>query len=607
MSEDALKESIAGAPHLPGIYTFVDDSGKILYIGKAKDIRKRLGGHLSTAGDLRHQVLIEKAVSVEWTITNTEVEALILESEMIRLKKPPLNVRMRDSGRYPYIEITTDEEYPRLQITRERENPGGRARFGPYPAMRDLRRLLDILIEAFPLRRCTGTNPPKQKRPCLMGQLGRCPAPCTEETDTLEYENNLNGILTTLNGNWAWAIEKIEKSMKESAEELDFEEAQRLRDLMKRLENFGWPAPESDAGSLSRDVFAVRENWGIIMRIRLGRISSLLRTPFNSKWKYADIPERLSVLIRSAYSDTGDIPKEILTPSIPDHAEMLENWLSTKKEGSVKIRIPEKGALKELLELAERNLSHFLASLAWKRSGQSKENIDAALEALADIFHLSEPPHRIIGLDASNIFDSWSVVALVSFLDGRRDRSGYRKFSIPDAISGNDPAMIASALRRYISHLDLETEIPDIILIDGGVTQLRAAVEAVGENWAADNNVKIVSIAKKEELLIEGITERRIELPMDSLPICLLRSIRDEAHRFVLHFHRQRRSTSELRSIIDEIPGIGKATRIRLLSHFGSAKKVAAASAEEIMEVPGIGRGRAEQIVRYLEIRCQDT
>lgn len=596
---NALRESIAGAPHLPGIYSFIDNSGKILYIGKAKDIRKRLGGHLSTAGDLRHQILIEKAVSVEWTITNSEVDALILESEMIRLKKPPLNVRMRDSGRYPYIEITTDEMFPRLLITRERENPHRRPRFGPYPAMRDLRKLLNILIETFPLRRCTGTNPPKQNRPCLMGQMERCPAPCTDGVLADEYDSNLKGVLSTLNGNWEWALERIRQSMQASSDSLDFEEAQRLRDLMKRLENFGWPAPLSTAGNISRDIFTVRDNWGIIMRVRLRRITSLLRTPFNAKWKFAEMPERLSILIRSAYSDTGDIPREIITPVNPDDADILKKWLSMKKGSKVDFRVSEKGALSELLRLADRNLSHFLAGLEWKRPGQKKENIEAALDALADIFELSAPPRTIVALDASNILDSWSVAALVCFTNGRRDRSGYRKFSIPDAIAGNDPAMIKSALQRYVNHLDTD-DIPEIILLDGGITQLRAAIEGVGESWLLDNKVKVISIAKKEELLIEGMTERRIELPTDSLPLCLLRSIRDEAHRFVLHYHRQKRSTSEFRSILDEIPGIGKATRIRLLSHFGSASKIAAATVDEIMEVPGIGRTLAIRLSKFL-------
>ncbi len=593
----SLRESIVRAPALPGVYSFLNKDGTVLYIGKAKNLIKRLKGHLSNCGDARHELLLDKSVSVEWTITRTEVEALVLEAELIRIRKPPLNVRLRTSGRYPYLEITLDETYPRLVITRERSNPKERPRFGPYPDSRNLRKLVEFLLDTAQLRRCSGTEPKSVSRSCLMGQMGRCPAPCTGGITPDEYGENVQEILRILRGDWDRARSRLEQMMKIASANMDYEEAGRLRDLLSRLGSFGWPAPCSIKDRINRDVAAVKENWGVIMRIRGGRFTCVVRMPFDGRWKLAPLSERLSVLLKSYYSQTGDIPREIIVQEMPDDESSLIEWLSCKRNSSVGITVPKKGGNRELLKLAQKNLDQFLIRLSWKYPSGGKEKVEAALESLADIFSLEEPPGWIICLDASTIQGSWPVAAIVSFRDGYPDKSGYRRFSMPDEISRNDPAMIASAVERYLS--SLEDEYPDIFLIDGGITQLRAAVAAAGEVWS--ERIRFVSIAKREELLLCGISEREIRLPMDSTPLTFLRSVRDEAHRFVLHYHQQKRSRGSLRSVLDDIPGIGSATRIRLLTHFGSADRIAVASVEEIMEIPGIGRSRAIQINDYFK------
>lgn len=598
----SLKESVAGAPRLPGVYSFLDGEGRVLYIGKAKSLRNRLQGHLSNPGDSRHTLLLEKAISVEWTVTGSEVDALILEAELIRIRKPPLNVRLRDSGRYPYLEITTDEKYPRLQITRDRKRTSGRPRFGPYPDARNLRKLEEFLLDTFPLRRCGGKTPPDNDRPCLMGQIGRCPAPCTGNITSEQYSRTVNEMLKVLRGDWEWARDRIEIHMNMASEETDYEEAARLRDLLSRLDSFGWPAPDSIQDTISRDSIAVQDNWGIIMRMRGGRFTGVVRMPFDSRWKLAPVPERISILLGTYYSQTQDIPREILVPESPDGKAALAEWLSKKREGSVKIFVPERGGKREVLQLTQRNLEHFLVRLSWKHPGESRKNTEAALEALADIFNLSTPPNWIVCLDASTIQGSWPVAAIVSFRNGYPDKSGYRRFSMPKEISRDDPAMLASAVDRYMS--SLEDEHPDIFLIDGGITQLRAAVRAA-EEWV--EKICFVSIAKREEVLLEGISERVIRLPLDSTPLSLLRSVRNEAHRFVLHYHQQKRSSGSLHSVIDDIPGIGSATRLRLLNHFGSAARIDTATIEEIMEVPGVGKSRAVQIRSYLDRKKRNT
>ena len=261
------------------------------------------------------------------------------------------------------------------------------------------------------------------------------------------------------------------------------------------------------------------------------------------------------------------------------------------------LSVPQRGGRRQLLELASRNLEEFLVRLSWKRPAGGREKLESALESLADILGLKEPPDWIVCLDASTIQGSWPVAALVSFREGYPDRSGYRRYSMPSELSRNDPGMIASAVERFMD--SLEDQCPDILLIDGGITQLRAAEKAAGGgSW---EGMRILSIAKREELLIEAGTERRIRLPMDSTPLTFLRSVRDEAHRFVLHYHQQKRSRGSLRSILDDIPGIGAATRTRLLTHFGSAERIAAAELNEIMDVPGVGRKRAILIKEHME------
>lgn len=598
----SLRESVSGAPRLPGVYSFLDANGGVLYIGKAKSLRNRLQGHLSNPGDSRHTLLLEKAVSVEWIITVSEVDALVLEAELIRIRKPPLNVRLRDSGRYPYLEITTDEIFPRLQVTRDQNSNSGRPRFGPYPDARNLRKLEEFLLDTFPLRRCGGKTPPHNERPCLMGQIGRCTAPCTGDISKEEYSITVQEMLRILRGDWEWARKRIEILMNGAADERDYEEAGRLRDLLSRLDNFGWPAPDSVQDSISRDTVAVKDNWGIVMRMRGGRFTGVLRIPFDSKWKLAPVKERISILLGTYYSETQEIPKEILVPETPEgHAAIVE-WLSVKRDGAVRVFVPERGGKKEVLQLTQRNLEHFLVRLSWKHPEGTRKSTEAALEALADIFNLNSPPNWIVCLDASTIQGSWPVAAIVSFRKGYPDKSGYRRFSMPKEISRDDPAMIASAVDRYLSKL--EDEYPDIFLVDGGITQLRAAVRAA-EEWA--EKIRFVSIAKREEVLLEGVSERVIKLPLDSTPLSLLRSVRDEAHRFVLHYHQQKRSSGSLHSVLDDIPGIGSATKLRLLNHFGSAARINTATIEEIMEVPGVGKSRAVQIRSYLDRKKRNT
>lgn len=585
---DSLRSAAGRAPDLPGVYSFLDTAGRVLYIGKARSLRKRLRGHLSSNGDARHQLLLERSVTVEWTITRDEVEALVLEAELIRIRKPPLNVRLRTSGRYPYLEVTTDEEWPRLQVTRERSNPRDRPRFGPYPDVRNLRRLVEFLLETIPLRRCSGPNPPRTSRPCLMGQMEKCPAPCAGSVTVEEYQDSVMQVVRVLRGDWEWARIRLEQLMKDASGNRDFEEAARLRDLIARLGSFGWPAPESIRDRVSRDVAAVRENWGIIMRVRGGRVTCVVRIPFDGRWKMAPAPELLSTLLRSYYSRTEDIPGEILAQEPPEDGGSLCEWLSRRRGSAVTMTVPRRGGGRELLELAVKNLDQFLVRLSWKHPAGGRRRMEAALESLADVFQLDSPPQWIVCLDASTIGGSWPVAAVVSFRGGCPDKGGYRRFSMTEEIGSNDPAMIASAVQRYLRSLD--DEYPDLFLVDGGITQLRAAAVA-GCEWK--DSVRFASIAKKEEMLIDGEGERRIRLPMDSTPLSFLRSVRDEAHRFVLHYHQQRRSKGSLRSVLDDIPGIGSATRIRLLTHFGSAERIAAASVEEIMEVPGVGRTRA--------------
>jgi excinuclease ABC subunit C len=600
VSRKALEQSAVPAPHLPGVYRFLDQGGRILYIGKARDMNRRLRGHLGNPGDARHRILLEKATAIEWTVTRNEVEALILEAELIRLHKPPLNVMLRSSNRYPWLEVTNDEEFPRMVITRNPDRSREIPRFGPYPDARNLRRLTDFLLDAYPLRKCSTHRLERRERPCLMGQLGKCPAPCTLHSSDV-YRSNVENILSILRGNWEWAHERLRLLMETASAETRFEEAARWRDLLARLGTFGWPAPESLGDRVSRDIAVVRENWGLVTQVRSGRFVGVLRIPFTSRWKLAETSECLSILLRTYYMETEDIPREILLEETPADMKPIEELLTARRGTRVRIRIPERGGLRDLVKVASRDLRLFLAGLEWKRPGRRRERAETAMEALADLLGLDGKPSWIVGLDASTIQGSWPVAALVSFRDGFPDKSGYRRFSIEPSIGANDPAMIGNAVGRFISHLDDEE--PDLMLLDGGITQLRAAQNAAGDRL---ERTGFIALAKREEVLIYGREEKEIRLPLDSPPLLLLRSIRDEAHRFVLHYHRLKRSGREIRSGLDDIPGIGPAFRALLLKRFGSVERIRNATADDICDVPGIGRKRALMVLDHLREEAQE-
>lgn len=594
MGRKALQRIADRAPRLPGVYRFIDESGKILYIGKALSIRNRLKGHLAAPGDARHKRLLERATSIEWITTRSEVEALVLEAELVRLHKPPLNVRLKSDRRYPYLEITTDEEYPRLVVTRLVEPGKDVPRFGPYPDVRSLRRLVDLLQSAFPLRRCKGREVAPRDRPCLMGQMGRCPSPCV--TDCADrYASNVESVRKVLEGDWEWARSTIRGRMQGSSRERRFEEAARWRDLLRRLDSFGWPAPVALDDMISRDVLVARENWGLVMQMRGGRVMGVLRIPFAGGWREASMGERLSVLLRTYYSETDEIPREILIPARLPDTDLLRGWLSEKRGSTVGLSVPKRGAKRELVDLATRDLTDFLARLAWRYPRSREKTVQLALQQLTEALRLPNEPRWIVGLDASTIQGSYSVAALVSFRDGRPDKEGYRRFSMRRSISRDDPAMIHNAVGRYLRHLD--RELPDLFLIDGGLAQHRAAVAAAGP-YA--ERIVFVSIAKREESLLVGIDEREPDLPRNSPALTLLRVVRDEAHRFVLHYHRFKRSRGALESQLEDIPGVGPATRAALMRKFGSLRRLRAATESDITSIPGIGRKKAATIMDFL-------
>ena len=592
----SLEAAAGAAPHLPGVYRFMDPAAAILYIGKAVDLNRRLRGHLSNPGDERHRIILEKACTVEWTVTRSEVEALVLEADLIRMHKPPYNVRLRQDHRYPFLELTTDEELPRLVVTRRVDPSRDIPRFGPYPDSRTLRSLVEFLQDAFPLRRCRTPSPASRTgRSCLLGQISRCPAPCVSGRG--EYPANVEAVLRILKGDWEGARSGIERRMEESARTTRYEDAARWRDLLSRLDSFGWPAPESARDRVSRDIAAVRENWGIILQMRSGRFTGVVRLPFESRWRQAGVPERLSVLLRTYYSETGDIPREILAIEDPADSDMLSKWLSDRRNGSVSILSPSRGAGRELVDVALKDLEHFLARLEWKRPGGRAERTKAALEGLADMLGLPAPPEWMVALDASTIQGSYPVAALVSFRGGRPDKSGYRRFSMGQDIGRNDPAMIADSVGRFLAGIE-DGALPDVFLVDGGITQLRAALAAAGD--AADRTL-FVAIAKREEALLCGREERPVSRDPDEPPMRILVAMRDEAHRFVLHYHRTSRSRGEIRSVLDDIPGVGPSLRALLLTRFGSVERLRTVSEDELRTVPGIGRTRAALLRRYLD------
>lgn len=610
-------------PKLPGVYRFYDASDTVIYVGKAVNLKNRLSNYFQ--GNLPEKTyrMVHQAVRVDWTIVDTEVEALQLEFSWIKQYAPQYNVQFRDDKSYPYLAVTNNEEFPRIFITRKSKRPGI-SYFGPFTHTWALRSTFDVILKVFPIRSCTTSNfqrAQRSKRQCLLGDIGKCAAPCVNwisQSDHKDLANRLVGFMA--NGN-ADIVPTLQAEMALASKHEEYERATKIRDSITAIERAQESTDAALPDNLTADIVAIHHDGahaaGSIFIVRGGAIKGS-RSWIVDQSKSLEGDDEMGALFFSIYSQSapGDIPAEILINELPLDAKALELWLSQLRGGVVSLKVPQRGEKVELLATVKRNAQYSLIQFLSKRSTDSAVSGKALIE-IEQALDLSKPPLRIECFDISNISGTSVVASMVVFEDGLAKKSEYRRFIINTDEGFDDTRAMHQVITRRLKRLMDDRSIdaaevaelggkvskfsypPQLIVVDGGAPQVNAAARALSELGITD--IALCGLAKRlEEVWLPGSPDPLI-LPRSSEGLYLLQRIRDEAHRFAITFHRSRRSKVMLESILDEIPQLGHARRGALLERFGSVAAIRKASRDDIAATPGIGAKIAELICNHLE------
>ena len=598
-----LSEILAHLPREPGVYLMKDGDGLIIYVGKAKSLRSRVQSYFRPhAHDGRRQfrALVTNVRDLEYIVTDTEVEALILEANLIKAHKPKYNISLKDDKKYPFIRIT-NEPFPRVVVTRDVVKDGSRY-LGPYTDVRAMRRTLETMHRLFRIRSCDYALPSPNVRVCLDYEIKRCDGPCEALISETDYRKIVDEAVLFLTGRHTQVVQKLKDRMGQMASSLRFEEAAVYRDRLQALEQATGRQKVVSQDLTDWDTVAVAreddEACGVVMEVREGRlvgrqhyfIGSVLDTP---------IDRVVSAFVRLFYLTAAFVPKEICLPCDIEDRETILDWLRDRAAGLVEIRTPQRGDKARLLKMAGNNAALLLAERRLKRENR-RAQAPAAVSALQRDLHLERPPRRIEAMDISNIQGTDPVASLVCFVDGRPRKGDYRHFRITGIEGPNDFAMMQQVVTRRFKRLMEEGRgFPDLLLIDGGKGQLSSAVAALEALGVREQPV--IGLAKRlEEVFLPGHSDPQ-NIPKTSSSLRLLQALRDESHRFAVTYHRKLRQKRTLTSELDAVEGIGPARRRALLRHFGSVKRVREGSLEEVAAVEGIGPKLAVQIQAALK------
>jgi excinuclease ABC subunit C len=612
-SFDRLKEKVRRFPELPGVYLLKDKNDRIIYVGKALSLRQRVRSYLADNESLspRLRSLQARLAGIDYVVTDTEVEALILECNLIKEYRPRFNVNLKDDKDYPYL-ILTAEHYPRMELLRLSQKSGRRGhyrpspekeerRFGPYTNVGAVRETMRLLGTIFPLRRCRQPldGNPSSSRPCLNFQMKRCLAPCRGEAEVspADYDRVVKQIILFLQGRYNELESKLKLQMEEAAREQRFEEAAGLRDRLLALQRVAGQQQKmlSAENSIDRDVLALarlgRRSAVHLFQIRDGKLLSQEHFTLTGTDKVDD-DEVMASFIKSYYNRAEIFPVEILASGQPADSELISRWLKLKAGRKVDLRVPHRGSLKKLIELARRNCLLRLQEEEEQRMRMTEQ----PLQELAHLLGLSNPPERIEGYDISHLRGGEPVGAMVVFRNGKPSKEDYRRFNIRKAPSGDDYAALQELLQRRAGQKNWPE--PALILIDGGKGQLNSVREALHGTILA--GIPLAALAKNPDRLFLEASPLPVLLAADNTMLQLLQRIRDEVHRFAVAGHRLRRSRSSIHSLLEEIPGVGQARRKALLDHLGSVEEIRQASIERLREIPGISSSLAAVIYQHL-------
>jgi len=605
-AREAVDQKLKALPSLPGCYIFRDEEGLVLYVGKALSLKSRVRSYFQKSS--QHGTRIARMVSrvrdVEWIVTDSELEALILECNLIKEHRPPYNVRLRDDKSYPYI-VVTKEKFPRVLFTRKLRKDGSRY-FGPYSSAFSVRDTLQLLHKVFKLIPCGKSwSGDAVQKPCLYFHMERCMAPCAGLAEPNEYKREISNVILFLEGKSDTLIKSLESRMQEHAEALEFEHAAKLRDTIENIQTVMERQKVIAGDSKDQDVIAVvKDDRGAAVQMFYVRGGKLIgqRTFYLDGAAETNPSEAVEEFVKRYYTDAPEVPSEVLLPVEIAERTIVESWLRGKKGRSVHVTVPQGGEKLKLVEMAANNAELALQQFTQEELAKEEWSAEAA-QALQDALNLPAPPERIEGFDISNIQGTAPVASMVVFEGGQPAKNEYRRFKIKyNPESPDDFAMMRETiLRRFKNYKENNpkfAKLPDLIMIDGGRGQLNAAIKALDELGIV---LPAIGLAKKQELIFLQGSPEPVQLPLNSAGLLLLRRLRDEAHRFAVSYHRKLRDKRLFGSPLEEIPGVGPRRRRMLLRAFGSVANIRRASIEEIAAVPTLTETLARKVKEALE------
>jgi len=585
-------------PQDPGVYLFKDTAGKVIYVGKAKNLRKRVHSYFKTPADKSRKtaLMMKKASGLDCILTASENEAFILESTLIRKFMPRYNIILRDDKRYPSLRMDLKEPYPRLRIVRKIRKDGA-LYFGPFSSAHSVRRTLKMIDRIFRLRKCKDRRMPKRSRPCLNYQMDRCLGPCTREVSTIIYQDIVHQVRLFLEGRNRELIDQLKREMEGAADRLEFERAAEIRDQIRAIERTVEKQHVVSPRLEDKDVIGVAKKEGLvqvaILHVRGGYLAGSRNFLFTNQ-AIGDPAEVVEAFLKQYYAEEAFIPKEILTSTSCEDLPAIGAWLSSLSGRKVSLHRPLKGEKLRLVRMADTNAESVLA-------GQEEEAGRKLMENLQRVLKLEKPPETIEGLDISNFFGDQAVGTVVRFKDGRPERSGYRNFRIKAVDGIDDYGMMVEMVKRRVTR----GATPDLFVVDGGRGHLNVVKKVLarmeGPGWP-----EVVAIAKpsenrgetRDKIYIHG-RKNPVRLEENDPVLLFLMRVRDEAHRRAVSYHRKLREKALTVSDLEHIQGIGKKRKKQLLTHFRSVDALARAGLEEMAEVPGISLELAGRIVQF--------
>ena len=602
-------------PTDPGVYRFFDKDEKVIYVGKAKNLKNRINSYFGSNLQLKTRKMVKTAVRVDWTIVNSELEALQLEFTWIKQFNPDFNVQFRDDKSYPYLAIDLAAEFPRLFISRSKKQKGVKY-FGPYSHAWALRSTFETLTKIYPVRTCSESNfktAVRNKRQCLLGDIGKCAAPCVEWISKDDHKDLAQNLANFIEKSPTEILDRIEEEMQDAAKKEEFERAGRLRDQLSAINKAFESTDRFLNENINADVLAIHEDITHAalsqFTIKAGRITGS-RSWIIDRANLLEDEEIITAMIGKIYSESIP-PQELIIDHLPEDISSIEEWLSEKAGKSVSLTRPVKGEKLEIIQLVKRNANQALIQYLSKRANDSAVS-GGALTEIAEQLELAELPLRIECFDISNIQGTSMVASMVVFEDGQPKKSEYRRFSIDDQSGFDDTRamnhVITRRFKRYLEEKSIDIAEnntqgvsrpkfaypPQLVVVDGGKPQVNAAAKALRDLGIED--IALCGLAKRlEEVWLPNSSEPII-FPRHSEALYLLQRVRDEAHRFAINFHRSKRSKLMLDSFLDEIGGLGEGRRKALLDKFGTVTALKSASIEEISDVPGIGPKMAKTI-----------